>query len=465
MMLGLGTGAWLPAVFHIFTHAFFKCALFLCAGSVSHSGSHHSFDMKKDMGGLRKKMPVTFAAWCVSTLALTGVFPFAGFWSKDEIIDNVGANGYTFLMWVGLFGAALTAMYMTRATYLTFFGEPRGAAAGHGHDDLHGEEHEMEVISVGAPEPRSLGAAAARHGGEGSASDEPHGGHGGHGADDGSDHQDGPHESGKLILIPIVILAFFAITAGFVNPTPLASRFGEGVEVLKTYVEPRATPISTGEVIASGPGESVGVLTPTVAPSAEGGEGEGGHSKSGCGFSAPETGTVCFFPGVSHAEPKFAKILLSLGIVAAGYAVAIAFCVAFYGRRDRRLVGLTDRNTALRGGFLFLKNKYYLDALYENVIVRAVAHPIANAAYWVNQKVIDATVNEVGIGTRKTGQWVYDNIDQKVVDGAVNGSGWAASEAGHGLQSTQSGKVSQYGALLFGAAAVGAIVLVLVNVS
>jgi len=447
MMLGLGTGAWLPAVFHIFTHAFFKCALFLCAGSVSHSGSHHSFDMKKDMGGLRKKMPVTFAAWCVSTLALTGVFPFAGFWSKDEIIDNVGANGYTFLMWVGLAGAALTAMYMTRATYLTFFGEPRGAAAGHGHDDAHAEEHEMEHIGVGAPEPRSLGAAANAHG------------------DDGSDHSDGPHESGKLILIPIVILAFFAVTAGFANPTPLASRFGEGVEVLKTYVEPRATPISTGEVIASGPGESVRIVTPSVAPSAEGGEGEGGHSKSGCGFTAPETGTVCFFPGVSHAEPKFAKILLSLAIVAVGYALAIAFCVAFYGRRDERLVGLTERNRALRGGFLFLKNKYYLDALYENVIVRAIAHPIANAAYWVNQKVIDATVNEVGIGTRKTGQWVYDNIDQKVVDGAVNGSGWAASEAGHGLQSTQSGKVSQYGALLFGAAAVGAIVLVLVNVS
>ena len=59
MMLGLGAGAWLPAVFHIFTHAFFKCALFLCAGSVSHSGSHHSFDMKQDMGGLAKKMPIT----------------------------------------------------------------------------------------------------------------------------------------------------------------------------------------------------------------------------------------------------------------------------------------------------------------------------------------------------------------------------------------------------------------------
>ena len=63
MMMGLGVGAWVPAVFHIFTHAFFKCCLFLCAGSVAHTGSHHSFDMKKDMGGLPKKMPVTFITW------------------------------------------------------------------------------------------------------------------------------------------------------------------------------------------------------------------------------------------------------------------------------------------------------------------------------------------------------------------------------------------------------------------
>ena len=109
MMLGLGAGAWLPAVFHIFTHAFFKCCLFLCAGSVSHSGSHHSFDMKKDMGGLRKKMPITTAAWIVASLALVGMFPFAGFFSKDEIIDNVGHNGYAVFMWVALVGAALTA--------------------------------------------------------------------------------------------------------------------------------------------------------------------------------------------------------------------------------------------------------------------------------------------------------------------------------------------------------------------
>jgi NADH-quinone oxidoreductase subunit L len=457
MMLGLGTGAWLPAVFHIFTHAFFKCCLFLCAGSVSHSGSHHSFDMKKDMGGLRKKMPITFTAWIISTLALTGIFPFAGFWSKDEIIDNVGSNGYTFLMWVGLGGAVLTAAYMTRATYLTFFGEPRGAAAGEHHGVEQSEEHEMEEISVGAHAPRSLGAAA--NGADHHDAD-AHDAHG----DDGHHASDGPHESGPLLLIPIVILAFFALFAGLANPTPLASRFGEGIESMKKYVEPRSTPVPFEAVIASGPGESITIVDGRTATSPAAG-GEAGATESGCGFDAPAPGTACFFPSVSHAEPAFPKILLSLAVVAIGYAVAIAFNVAFYGRRNKHLVGLTERSRVMRGGFLFLKNKYYLDVLYENIIVHAIAHPIAWGTNWFNQNVLDATVNAAGEGARRTGVWVYDNIDQKLVDGAVDGSGWIAEETGHGLQSTQSGLVSQYGALLFGAAAVGAIVLVLVNVS
>jgi NADH-quinone oxidoreductase subunit L len=497
MMLGLGTGAWLPAVFHIFTHAFFKCCLFLCAGSVSHSGSHHSFDMKKDMGGLRKKMPVTFASWIVSTLALTGVFPFAGFWSKDEIIDNVGHAGYEFLFWVGLGGAILTAAYMTRATYLTFFGEPRGAAAGEHHtDEERAEEHEMETLTVGA---RAMGETAdelaADHqggattavlaGGEGSAGDEPHGGagqsgaaaggdhqygsasdesHGGagqSGAEAGDDHQNGPHESGPLILVPIVILAFLALTAGFLNATPL----GESFERFKTYVEPRPEAVVIDELHATGPGEMVVQIDVVAATTAEEGEEAEGAHDTGCGFEAPEPGTVCFFPSVSHAEPKFAKILLSLGVVAAGYAGAIAFCVLYYGRRDERLVGLTARSRPLRGGYLFLRNKYYLDYLYENVIVHAIAYPIARAFNWFNQVVIDGIVNSAGRGARKSGDWVYDNVDQRVVDGAVNATGTVASEAGHDLQPMQSGKVNQYGALLFGAATVGAIVLVIVNVN
>ena len=132
--MALGVGAWTAAVFHLFTHAFFKALLFLGAGSVSHSGSHHSFDMKKDMGGLRKYMPITFWTFMIGTLALAGIFPFAGFWSKDEILITAGKSGFDGFLIVGLVGAFLTAAYMARCVYLTFFGEYRG----------HGHPHESE---------------------------------------------------------------------------------------------------------------------------------------------------------------------------------------------------------------------------------------------------------------------------------------------------------------------------------
>jgi NADH-quinone oxidoreductase subunit L len=202
MMLGLGAGAWLPAVFHIFTHAFFKACLFLGAGSISHSASHHSFDMKKDMGGLRKVMPITFTTWVISTLALCGVFPFSGFFSKDEIIDNVGHNGYQLFMIIGLIGAFMTAAYMTRATYLTFFGEARGASAGEHHDEHHD-------------------AHAPAH--------DDHDSHDAHDAH-ATDHADhGPHESGWRITLPLVLLAVLALSSGLLNATP----FGEKWERIK----------------------------------------------------------------------------------------------------------------------------------------------------------------------------------------------------------------------------------------
>ena len=431
MMMGLGAGAWLPAVFHIFTHAFFKACLFLAAGSVSHSGSHHSFDMKKDMGGLAKKMPITATTWIISTLALAGVFPLAGFFSKDEIIDNVGHNGYQAFMIVGLSGAFLTAAYMTRATYLTFFGEARGAAAGEHHDEGHATDHGHD--------------AHDDHGHDAHAAHDSHDDHGAH----------GPHESPKLITIPLVILAFLALTAGFSNAVP----FGASWERFKKYVEPSPAFVMPEPVKASGPGEAIVVLDSTRA--SEGGE-EGG-AKSGCSYEAPAEGEVCYFPAVSHAKFKWSKAALSLLIVAVGLVSSWMFCVQYYTRRNRRLVGLTERNVILRGGYTFLANKYYLDALYEKVIVRAVAHPIARAAYWFNQNVLDGIVNGAGKISRRTAGWVYRNIDQRVVDGAVNGSGAAARGTGGALRPVQSGKVNQYGALLFAAAAIGALVLVIVN--
>lgn len=138
-------------------------------------------------------------------------------------------------------------------------------------------------------------------------------------------------------------------------------------------------------------------------------------------------------------------------------------CVQLYGKKNPKLVGLTQRNKALGAGYLFLQNKYYLDALYEKVIVHGIAHPVAQAVYWFNQNVIDGVVNGFGTVVRKVSGWVYRNVDQRVVDGAVNGSAAVAQNAGSAIRPIQSGKVNQYGALLFGAAAIGALILVIIN--
>jgi NADH-quinone oxidoreductase subunit L len=433
MMMGLGAGAWLPAVFHIFTHAFFKACLFLGAGSISHSSSHHSFEMKKDMGGLRKFMPITFTTWIISTLALCGVFPFSGFFSKDEIIDNVGYSGYNVFMIVGLVGAFLTAAYMTRATYLTFFGSPRGASAG--------EHHEEEG-----------------HGAHASHDDHAHDSHDTHGHDAHASHDDhashGPHESGWLITAPLIILATLALSSGFLNATP----FGSNWENLKKWVEPSAEVINpTGIAYVTGGAGEARITADARVPAAE-----EGHHKSDCGTKTPVDG-VCVAPQLNHAPFKWSKAALSLFIVFAGMLSSWILCVQLYGRKNKKLVGLTERNKALGAGYKFLVNKYYLDALYENVIVRSIAHPISRGAYWINQNILDGIVNGAGTSAKTVAGWVYRNVDQKLVDGAVNGSGNATQAAGGALQPIQSGKVNMYGALLFGAAAIGALILVIIN--
>ena len=437
MMMGLGAGAWLPAVFHIFTHAFFKACLFLGAGSISHSASHHSFEMKKDMGGLRKFMPITFGTWIISTLALCGVFPFSGFFSKDEIIDNVGHNGYNVFMIIGLTGAFLTAAYMTRATYLTFFGSPRGAAAGEHHEEDSHDAH----------------AAHDAH-------------------DEHASH--GPHESGWLITAPLIILATLALGSGFLNAAP----FGEKWENFKKWVEPSAEVVNpTGIAYVVGgagqariasdettdttiPGEELLSAEPMAAASGE--EEMHMEHESPCGTETPADG-ICVAPQIHHAPFKWSKAAMSMLIVFAGFFISLMLCIQLYEKKNKKLVGLTERNKVLGMGYKFLVNKYYLDVLYEKIIVRSIAHPIARGAYWFNQNVLDGIVNGAGVCAKTLAGWVYRNVDQRVVDGAVNGAGSAAQGAGSALRPVQSGKVNQYGALLFGAAAIGALVLVIVN--
>jgi len=138
MMLALGTFGYVAAIFHLFTHAFFKALLFLGSGSVNHATN--TFDMRQ-MGGLKKYMPVTYWTFIIGSLSLAGIFPLAGFWSKDEILLDAWRHDRA--LWViGLSVAFMTAFYMFRAIFLTFHGEYKGGQPVDHHDEdshFHGD--------------------------------------------------------------------------------------------------------------------------------------------------------------------------------------------------------------------------------------------------------------------------------------------------------------------------------------
>ncbi len=136
MMLGLGVGGFVAGIFHLVTHAFFKALLFLTAGSVSHAAGTLEIHQ---MGGLSRKMKTTFWTFTAGALALAGIPPLAGFWSKDEILAEAFRSGHTVLFWMAVVTAFLTAYYMTRLTCLVFLGRPR---------DKHIYEHAHESPRV-----------------------------------------------------------------------------------------------------------------------------------------------------------------------------------------------------------------------------------------------------------------------------------------------------------------------------
>ncbi len=354
MVTALGIGAWTAALFHLFTHAMFKGCLFLCAGSLSHA-CHHSFDMVDDMGGLRKIMPKTFWTYVVSFLSLAGIFPLAGFWSKDEILAGTGginaANGtYYFALVALLIGAFFTSAYMMRTVWYAFYGEYRG----HGH----------------------------------------------------------PHESGPRMTVPLIILAFLGAVAGFANiPSGIAGIDLHSVaHQFEKIVEP------------------IGIYFP-------------GHAQN---FThAPFNGWLAW-------------IATLVGF--AGIGVVYLF---YWKRALRPLENLAERNRFARGVKTTLENKYYFDWLYTDVIVGFVKGPLARAAYWVNQNVLDGVVNLTGRTAVKAGHAVYDKIDQGVVDGIVNGTAVVAQGTGGELRKLQTGRIQQYASLFFAAAALLAGVIVI----
>jgi len=194
MFLAVGCGAYVAAVFHMVTHAFFKALLFLGAGSVIH-GLHDEQDMKR-MGGLRRWMPITSSTFIVAWLAIAGVPPFSGFWSKDDILANAWDKSP--ILWlVGLITALLTAYYMSRQVFLVFFGDERWKQAADAHTPT-------EATAEPEHEPAAATPAGATAGHDTATA------HGAHG-----DFR--PHESPPSMAIPLVVLAVLAALGGLLN--------------------------------------------------------------------------------------------------------------------------------------------------------------------------------------------------------------------------------------------------------
>ena len=168
---------------------------------------------------------------------------------------------------------------------------------------------------------------------------------------------------------------------------------------------------------------------------------------------------MSFFPPLEHAASTWGTSAPSIIIVFLTLAGSLAVSRAVYERHA--FEGLTQRSRLARWSYAFVWNKYYLDVLYERFIVAGLCGPIARGAYWFNQNVLDGIANGIGTGSVAGSRFIYRYIDQKGIDGAVNGIGTVSEGSGGALQNVQSGKVHQYAALLFGAAAIGALILVI----
>jgi NADH-quinone oxidoreductase subunit L len=272
MFIGCGVGAYAAGMFHLYTHAFFKSLLFLAAGSVMHALSGE-LDMRK-MGGLRKHLPLTYPAFLVGAIAIAGVPFLSGFFSKDAILTHAFAEGRYFVWALGVMGAVLTAFYMFRLIFLTFFGEERL--------DPHARQH--------------------------------------------------LHESPRIMTVPLLILAFFSVVAGYVG-LPLV--VGKGANLFNRFLEP------------------------VVGPAHEGGLSAGG---------------------------EWLLILVSVAVSLCGIYIAYVF----YLRSPRTPHRLVAR---FPGIYKLLYRKYYVDEIYNALFVRSTIR--ASEAVYDNfdLKVIDGSIN------------------------------------------------------------------------
>ncbi len=315
MMLALGMGSLGGAIFHLFTHAFFKALLFLGSGSVHHAGQ--TYDMRY-LGGLRKHMPWTFATMTIGGLALVGLFPVAGFWSKDSVLGAASGNdviaGAQALYWIGVVTVGMTGFYVVRMLSMTFGGEYRGGAEA---------------------EAKAGGGAHAAH------------------APAAQGHARALHESPALMVLPLAVLAVPALAAGLTD-----------------------LPWDWGVANAH-------ALTDFL----------GGHGE------------------------EFSISVAAISSLAGAIGIALA-----YGMYVRRVLSPAAVVQRLGPLYTLLVNRYYIDVLYERVLVKTVYVTISGL--------------------------ILEVFDGQVIDRAGNFIGWLGRNVGRLPGAMQNGQVQAYGAVI-----------------
>src|SRR6266542_1271300 len=338
MMMGLGVGGVAVGLFHLLTHAFFKALLFLGAGSVIH-GCHEEQDIRR-LGGLRKHMPVTFATYAIGMMALTG-FPllFSGFWSKDEILHAAWLwqpSKWPFVL--GLLGAFLTAFYMTRQICYVFFGNYRGGVRESAADPV--SKHDAVENQGQSPERR---------------------------------HE--PHESPRVMTVPLIILAVFSILPGFIG-TPAGPWFQH-------------------------------------------------------------------YLGAAHEPAAWGGLLILMLISAAVVFAGIGIAGLVYGLLPPAPDGEKDTLESLSPGvFAVLRDKFYVDELYEATVVRMNAC-FGRFGHWLDSVVLDtavALISHLVLGL----SWLNNFIDEYLVNLGFDEACQRIRRSGGSLSRLQDGQVQNY---------------------
>jgi NADH-quinone oxidoreductase subunit L len=381
MFMACGVGAFVIGIFHVMTHAFFKALMFLGAGSVIH-GMHHEQDMRR-MGGLKKYMRYTYLTFLAGWLAICGIIPFSGFWSKDEILWSAASTRYVPVGWIvwliGTIAATCTAFYMTRLVAMTFWGKERFLDDAHAHTpehEVHNEEHGTPVH-----------------------------------------HTHIPHESPRSMWIPLAVLAVLATIGGFVGISPAFTgghHVGGKLNIVN-YLDPiiwnpYTKVFGTHDVVdAYGrPLQRTAHAVLTTEPA---------HTET----PPPPYGNEGF--NLAHAVDsvihnhtltEWVFIIISLLVAALG----IGLGVLFYLKNPR----LPDVWAArLRPLYEASYNKFWVDELYGLAITRRVMD-LSRAVYTFDAKVVDGLVNRSAWLTRLSSR-VTGGTDQYFVDGLVNAVG------------------------------------------